>query len=119
MKCKQYTTNKLKTCYMSYISFHPLNITIAFLYNMLHISIKKERRKERNTDRKKEKERKKSIKSHNHNIKSYNITKCSLSCFDNKRYILEDGITTLTYGHYKTKSKAKSDKADRVTKEEI
>ena len=45
----------------------------------------------------------KSIKSHNHIIKSYDITKCSLSCFDNKRYILEDGITTLAYGHYKTK----------------
>ena len=43
------------------------------------------------------------LKSHNHNIKSYAITKYSLSCFDNKRYILEDGITTLAYGHYKTK----------------
>ena len=41
----------------------------------------------------------KSIKSHNHIIKSCEITKCSLSCFDNKRYILEDGITTLAYGH--------------------
>ena len=41
----------------------------------------------------------KTIRSHNHNIKSYNITKCSLSCFDNKRYILKDGITTLAYGH--------------------
>ena len=62
----------------------------------------------------------KSIKSHNHIhvIKSCEITKCSLSCFDNKRYSPEDGITTLAYGHYKTKSKAKSDKADRVTKKE-
>ena len=41
----------------------------------------------------------KSIKSHNHTIKSCEITKCSLSCFDNKRYILEDGITTLAYRH--------------------
>ena len=41
----------------------------------------------------------KSIKSHNHIIKSLEITKCSLSCFDNKRYILKDGITTLAYGH--------------------
>ena len=39
-----------------------------------------------------------SIKSHNHIITSCKITKCSLSCFDNKRYILEDGITTLEYG---------------------
>ena len=41
----------------------------------------------------------KSIKSHKHIIKSYDITKCILSCFDNKRYILKDGITTLAYGH--------------------
>ena len=41
----------------------------------------------------------KSIKSHNQIIKSCEITKCSLSCFDNKRYNLEDGITTLAYGH--------------------
>ena len=41
----------------------------------------------------------KSIKPHNHIIKSCEITKCSLSCFDNKRYILEDGITTLAYGY--------------------
>ena len=41
----------------------------------------------------------KTIRSHNHNIKSYDITKYSLSCFDNKRFILEDGITTLAYGH--------------------
>ena len=40
----------------------------------------------------------KSIKSHNHIIKSCEITKCSLSCFDYKRYILEDRITTLAYG---------------------
>ena len=60
----------------------------------------------------------KSISSHNHIIKSCEITKCSLSCFDNKRFILEDGITTLAYENYKTKSKAKSDKTDHVTKEE-
>ena len=41
----------------------------------------------------------KSIKSNNHIIKSCEIIKCSISCFDNKRYILEDGITTLAYGH--------------------
>ena len=41
----------------------------------------------------------KSIKSHNHIIKSCEISKCSLSCFDNIRYILEDGITTLAYGY--------------------
>ena len=41
----------------------------------------------------------KSIKSHNHIIKSCDVTKCSRSCFGNKRYILKDRITTLAYGH--------------------
>ena len=41
----------------------------------------------------------KTIRSHNHKIKSYEITKSSLSCFDNKRYIQEDGKTSLAYGH--------------------
>ena len=41
----------------------------------------------------------KSGKSHNHIITSYEIIKCSLSCFANKRYILEDGIATLAYRH--------------------
>ena len=41
----------------------------------------------------------KSIKSHDHIIKGCEITKYSLSCFDNKRYILEEGITTLAYAH--------------------
>ena len=45
----------------------------------------------------------KSIKSHNHIITSCEIKKCSLFCFDNKVYILEDGITTLAYGHVETK----------------
>ena len=27
-------------------------------------------------------------------------TKISLSCFDDKRYITEDGISTLAHGHY-------------------
>ena len=31
-------------------------------------------------------------------IESCEIRKCSLSCFDNKRFIREDGIITLVYG---------------------
>ena len=41
----------------------------------------------------------KTIRSHDHKIKSYEIMKSSLSCYDNKRYILEDGKTSLAYGH--------------------
>ena len=29
----------------------------------------------------------------------YDINNISLSCFDDKRYILDDGINTLAYGH--------------------
>ena len=33
----------------------------------------------------------KTIRSQNHELGSYEINKVSLSCFDDKRYILEDG----------------------------
>jgi hypothetical protein len=41
------------------------------------------------------------IKSELHNIYSIEVNKISLSCFDDKRYILNDGISSLSYGHYK------------------
>ena len=39
------------------------------------------------------------IGSKNHNLGTYETIKRSLSCFDNKRYILKNGINTLAYGH--------------------
>ena len=39
----------------------------------------------------------KRIQSKKHKISSYDVNKISLSCFDDKRYILNDGITTLAY----------------------
>ena len=39
------------------------------------------------------------IRSECHQIGSYQLNKISLSCFDDKRYILEDGITSYAYGH--------------------
>ena len=45
----------------------------------------------------------KSIRSQNHEIGSYEINKVSLSCFDDKRYILEDGKTSYAYGHKNSK----------------
>ena len=39
------------------------------------------------------------IRSDCHQIGSYQLNKISLSCFDDKRYILEDGITSYAYGH--------------------
>ena len=40
----------------------------------------------------------KSIRSDNHQMSSYHLNKISLSCYDDKRYILDDGITSLAYG---------------------
>ena len=42
----------------------------------------------------------KTIRSQKHQLGSYEINKVSLSCFDDKRYILEDGIKSYAYGHY-------------------
>ena len=39
------------------------------------------------------------IKPKNRNLGTYEINKISLSCFDDERYILENGINTLAYGH--------------------
>ena len=41
----------------------------------------------------------KTIRSINHQLASYEINKVSLSCFDDKRYISNDGINSYAYGH--------------------
>ena len=41
----------------------------------------------------------KSIRSDCHQISSYEIIKISLSPFDDKRYILSDGISSYAYGY--------------------
>ena len=43
----------------------------------------------------------KTVRSHKHQLGSYEINKMSLSCFDDKCYINNNGITSYTYGHYK------------------
>ena len=43
------------------------------------------------------------IRSHNHELGSYEINKISLSSFDDKRYILKDGIASYAYGHHNIK----------------
>ena len=39
------------------------------------------------------------IQSEKHKIGTYEVKKISLSCFDDKRYILGDGVYTLAYFH--------------------
>ena len=46
----------------------------------------------------------KRILSRKHNISLIQQNKVSLSAYDDKRYILDDGITTLAYGNYKIKN---------------
>ena len=41
----------------------------------------------------------KRIQSKKHKLETYEIHKISLSCFDDKRYVLDDGIYTLSYFH--------------------
>ena len=42
------------------------------------------------------------IKSKNHNLGTYETNKISLSCFDDKRYILTNRVKILAYGRKKT-----------------
>ena len=41
----------------------------------------------------------KKIQSKSHKIGTYEVNKISLSCFDDKRFVLDDGIHTLAYFH--------------------
>ena len=43
----------------------------------------------------------KTIRSNLHQLGSYELNKVSLSCFDDKRYIHNNGVTSHAYGHYK------------------
>ena len=43
----------------------------------------------------------KRIQSKKHKLGTYEIDKISLPCFDNKRYVLDGGIYTLSYFHKK------------------
>ena len=45
----------------------------------------------------------KTIRSNNHQLGSFELNKVSLSCFDDKRFMHQNGITSFVYGHYKIK----------------
>ena len=46
----------------------------------------------------------KRIQSNLHETGTFDLNKISLSCFDDKTYILDDGINTLAYFHEEIKS---------------
>ena len=41
------------------------------------------------------------IRSEKHQVYTMTLNKVSLSAYDDKRYILRDGIKSYAYGHYK------------------
>ena len=43
----------------------------------------------------------KTIRSQRHQLGSYDISKVSLSCFDDKHHIHDNGTSRYAYGHYK------------------
>ena len=49
----------------------------------------------------------KRIQGKKHKIGTYQIDKISLSCFDDKRQVLDDGVHTLAYFHKDVKTSCK------------
>ena len=54
----------------------------------------------------------KRTQSKKHKLGTYEIDKISLSCFDNKRYVLDDRIRTLAYFHKNSATNCKEIKKD-------
>ena len=52
------------------------------------------------------------IQAKKHKIGTYKIDKISLSCFDDKRQVLDDGIHTLAYFHKDSVTSCKKIKKD-------
>ena len=46
----------------------------------------------------------KTIRSEKHQLGSFELNKISLSCFDDKRFIHQNGITSYAYGHQAIKN---------------
>ena len=61
----------------------------------------------------------KRIQTKGHKIGTYEIGKILLSCFDDKRYVLDDGIYTLAYFHKDSITSCKEIQKGCDKKEEI
>ena len=72
--------------------------------NVIKSNIKHEDYKDTLLNNKEMYHKMKTIRSDKHELGSYEINKVSLSCFDDKRYIHEDGKTSYAYGHKKIKN---------------
>ena len=54
----------------------------------------------------------KRIQGKNHKIGTYEINKISLSCFDDKRFVLDDGTYTMAYFHKDSVTSCKKTRKD-------
>ena len=61
----------------------------------------------------------KRIQSKKHKLGTYEIDKISLSCFDDKRYVLDDGIYAWAYFHKDSVTSCEKIEKDCDKKEEI
>ena len=69
--------------------------------NVIKNHIKHEDYKEVSLNNKQLHHKMKTIRSHKQQLGSYGINKVYLSCFNDKRYIHNNGIKNYAYGHYK------------------
>ena len=69
--------------------------------NVINKDIKHENYKEVLFENREMRHNMKTIRSQNDQLRSYEINKVSLGCLDDKRYIVESGIKSYAYGHYK------------------
>ena len=72
--------------------------------NVIKNDIKHENYKQTLLENKQMYHKMKTIRSQNHQLGSYEINKVSLSCFDDKRYILDNGHESYAYGHHLIKN---------------
>ena len=49
------------------------------------------------------------IRSKRHEIYTYKLNKVGLSAYDDKRYLLDDGVESLSYGHYQIRERKESE----------
>ena len=89
-----------------YIGIKPKMYSIRNVYNYENsvykghsFDIRYDQFKDTHSNKKVIKHNMRGIKSNKHEIYTYESNKTSLSCYDDKIYILDDGINTLPYGH--------------------
>ena len=89
-----------------YIGIKPKMYSIRNVYNYENsvykghsFDIRYDQFKDTHSNKKVIKRNMRGIKSKKHEIYTYENNKTSLSCYDDKIYILDDGINTLPYGH--------------------